>query len=354
MQLEQIEELLDKLGSQNIRSSQSGWVQASCPFAPYSDKHKNRQDAHPSFGVISKDESEGRSAYRCFTCNAKGSLSDLILRLQHLASQEGEDTAALSDLLVWVQANDRYVPPEPPTLMDRLEAASYKPRRAIEIGGIKMSEGMASKVVRQTVKPPEPLSEDALTQLQPLPAEAREYLNQTRGISPKLIEECGFRWHSRSRRIAIPIRDCKGRLVGISGRAIDPKAKPKFLHSEGFTRDLYLYGEHRLTEGSSGLGVVVEGFFDAIFLWQQGYDAVAIFGTYISRFQTEKLARFFGSIVILPDGDTAGLEGASRMAEEIARKLPVRIAPIPQGKDPDELSPLDLSELLGAPERRTA
>jgi hypothetical protein len=347
MQAELIEQLLEKLGSSNIKETMGGWVQASCPFAPHSDKHKNRQDAHPSFGVSIKAESEGRSGYRCFTCNAKGTLSDLIMRLQYLAAQEGHDTNGLSELLVWVQANDKYTPPEPPTLKERLEAAAYKPRRAVEIGGIKLSESMATKVVRQPEKEESYVPEETLTALPALNAEAYEYLNRERGISPVLINACEFRWHPRARRIAIPIRDCKGRLVGLSGRAIDPKAKPKFLHSEGFLRDRYLYGEHRLTEGGRGTGIIVEGFFDAIHLWQLGYDAVAILGTYLSRFQLEKLVRFFGDIVILPDGDKAGLDGADHMRNEIAQRMPVRIAPIPAGRDPDELSALDLAEALG-------
>lgn len=347
MQAEHIHQLLDKLGSENIKESASGWVQASCPFAPYSDKHKNRQDAHPSFGVSIKEEGEGRSGYRCFTCNAKGTLSDLLMRLQHLAQQDGHETEGLSELLVWIQSNERYEPPAPKTLMERLEGAAYKPRKAVEIGGIKLSEDMATRVVRQAERQEEFVPEERLQELPALTEEAYEYLNRERGVSPALIEECGFRWHPRTRRIAIPIRDCKGRLVGISGRAIDQKARPKFLHSEGFLRDRYLYGEHRLTEGGRGTGIIVEGFFDAIFLWQQGYDAVAIMGTYLSRMQTEKLVRFFGDVVILPDGDKAGLDGADRMKQDLAKRLPVRIAPIPEGRDPDELSPLDLAEALG-------
>lgn len=353
MQTEQIEQLLEKLGSDRVKATANGWVQASCPFAPYSEKHKNRVDAHPSFGVSIKEE--GRSGYRCFTCNAKGTLSDLIFRLQHLAALAGDDTAGLQDLHGWVAANEREVEKKPLSLKDRLDAAAYRQRKAVEIGGIRLSENLASRVVHQAEKPEEFLPEDLLQQMDPLSEEAYEYLLRQRGVSREYIEACEFRWHARARRIAIPIRDCQGRLVGVSGRSIDQKAKPKFLHSEGFMRDRYLYGEHRLREGGNGTGVVVEGFFDAIHLWQHGYQGVAILGTYLSRMQQEKLVRFFGEVVLLLDGDAAGNAGAKdiheRMTRELRGRLPVRLVQLPNGSDPDELSPLDLAELLGQPSR---
>ena len=347
MQAEQIVQLLTKLGCHSIKQAGNGWVNSSCPLAPHSEKHNNRQDKHPSFGVSIKAEEEGHSGYRCFTCNAKGTVSDLVIRLQALASLEGHDTSGLTEVLVWVQANDRFIRPPDPTLKDRLESAAYRPRRAVEIGGIRLSESMARQTVHQPDKPEEFLPEDTLAGLSDLSPEAYEYLNKMRGIPPDLITQCGFRWHPRARRIAIPIRDCKGRLVGVSGRAIDPLARPKFLHSKGYSRDRYLYGEQWLEEGGSGTGVLVEGFFDAIALWGHGYAAVAVLGTYLSRLQIEKLTRFFRAIVILPDGDTPGIEGAKRMATDLSGRIPVRIAPCREGMDPDELSPLDLAEALG-------
>ena len=351
-----IEQLLAKLGSERIKRSGNGWVQASCPFAPYSDKHSNRKDAHPSFGVSIKPDTH--SGYRCFTCNAKGTLSSLLMRLQHLAQQAGADTAGLSELLVWVQEHDQHIEKEPLTLRERLQAAEYRPRRAVEIAGIRLSEDLAKHVSRAPVTtaeeaPPEPLTEEALQQFMTLGQEARDYLLRERGIAPRMIEECGFLWHPKARRIAIPIRDCMGRLVGISGRAIDPRTKPKFMHSKGFQRDHYLYGEHRLQEGGKGTGIIVEGFFDAIHLWECGYQAVAIMGTYLSRLQIEKLRRFFSDIVVLPDGDAAGYAGAERIRDDLKGRMPVRIAPIPPGRDPDEISALDLAEALGDVSRVT-
>lgn len=337
--------LLERLNCSRIKVTGTKWINASCPFAPYTDLHKNRQDAHPSFGVAID---EGKSSYRCFTCNSKGTMTNLLFRLKHYAEQEQQETTGLSELFTWVQDRDREVPRTVDTLKARLKNLDYKQRVPSEVGGILVSEKTARNVAADTV-PEVFLSEAELERFSPLTQEAREYLRHKRGLSDATIEEWGFRWHGESRRIAIPIRDCKGRLVGISGRSLAGESKRKFLHSTGFKRDRYLFGENRLREGQGGRGIVVEGFFDAIYLWQQGYPAVALLGTSPSLLQAEKLVRFFSEIVVFPDGDGAGYEGAKKVVAALERRLKTSVAPVPPGRDPDELSPLELLDILGEP-----
>lgn len=345
MNAENVRSLLEQLGCDRIKPTNNGWINACCPFAPYSDKHKNKQDSHPSFGVL---VAEGRSGYRCFTCNAKGSLSDLVVRLHHLVTRDGSNAVGFYDLLGWIQERDQPVQETPVTLMSRLAAAEYKPRTAVEIAGIKMSERAASKVRRPTdPDAAEPIPEEAIKGLDTLPDEALSYLIQDRKLSILSVDDWELRWHAATRRIAIPIRDCQGRLVGVSGRSIDSHVRPKFLHSTGYNRDLYLYGEHKLQQGGTGTGVVVEGFFDAMHLWQHGYKAVAILGSYPSRVQIEKLVRFFGDVVVLPDGDAAGYDAAERVRDALSKRIPVRIAPMAQGVDPDNLNAEELAAALG-------
>lgn len=337
--------LLERLNCSRVKLTGTKWVNASCPFAPYTDLHKNRQDAHPSFGVAIDD---GKSSFRCFTCNSKGTLTHLLFRLKHLAEQAEQDTTGLTELFTWVQDRDREVPRTVETLKGRLKNLEYKRHAPVEIGGILVSEATAKNAAVAEV-PEVILDEAELNKFDPLTQEARDYLRNERGLSDDTIAEWGFRWHPQSRRIAIPIRDCKGRLVGISGRALMGESKRKFLHSTGFKRDRYLFGENRLREGAGGRGIVVEGFFDAIYLWQQGYPAVALLGTTPSILQAEKLVRFFSEVIVFPDGDGAGYEGAKKVVRALERRVKTSVAPIPPGRDPDELSPLELLDLLGDP-----
>lgn len=348
MRADDIAELLEKIGCTRVRMNMGGWVNASCPFAPFTHLHKNREDSRPSFGVRASDEE--RSHYVCFTCQAKGSMTDLLTRLRALMQRQNRDLTAFDELFQWVQAKDREILTSTDVLRASLDRADYRPSGPVEIGGIRMSAKTARAALGWSFDQPETvLQESELDQFMPLNGEAHDYL-KSRGLDERSIDLWGFRWHPAARRIAIPVRDCKQRLVGVSGRSLEGESKRKFLHSTGFQRDRYLYGEQFLTENGSGTGVVVEGFFDAIHLWQYGYKGVAIFGTHLSRIQLEKLVRFFKNVVILPDGDTPGLEAAQLMHDLIQMRMPVRIAKMPPGRDPDELSPLDLETVLGPPD----
>jgi DNA primase len=341
---EDITMLLDRIGCHRVRLNQSGWVNASCPFAPFTTLHKTRQDNSSSFGV---HVDEGPSHYRCFTCNAKGSVTDMLTRLRVLMERAGHETSVFSELHQWVTKKDREALTSVDALRHALERADYRPTGPVEVGGVRLSAKTARAALGWTFDQPDTvLPESDLDVFEPLNGESYDYLKD-RGLDEVSIERWEFRWHPQARRIAIPIRDCRQRLVGISGRSLEGESKRKFMHSLGFQRDRYLYGECRLKEGGGGTGVIVEGFFDAIHLWQHGYQGVAIMGTHLSRVQLEKLVRFFADIVILPDGDSAGLEAADRMQDILVTRIPTRVAKVPRNSDPDELGPLELAELLG-------
>ena len=345
MVVESILSLLGALGSTNVKVANNGWVHASCPMARFSDKHRNKEDAHPSFGIAINPKK--RSGYRCFTCGAKGNVTELMQRLNALARENDEPNICSTELFTWLRGVDIDLEETGDELLAMLDAAAYRPKRAVEFAGVRVSEDAAKRMMGYAEQAEVVLTDKDLDAFSLLTEEATEYLIHDRGLTEDSIVQWDFRWNPKTRRIVIPIRDTKGQLVGYSNRAIDQGVKPKFLHSKGYLRDRYLYGEQFLREGGTKKGVVVEGFFDAIHLWQHGYQGVAMLGTYPSKMQVEKMVRFFGEIVILPDGDAAGYEAADRVQEALKGRIPTRIASVPHGRDPDELSPLDLAEIVG-------
>jgi DNA primase len=184
-----------------------------------------------------------------------------------------------------------------------------------------------------------------------LSVEAQKYLKgPERRLLASTIDAWELGWNWKNRRVMIPIRNADWKLVALSGRAIDPGVRPTYMHSKGFHRDYYLYGEHRIvTKG--GRGILVEGFFDVMGLWQKGYPgAVAMMGTWLSDLQVEKIVALFKELVIIPDGDAPGLEAADRILKQLKHKVSVRIVGgIPKDMDPDCLSPEFLSNELGPP-----
>lgn len=332
----QITYFLTQLGYSKIKSNPK-WVYTSCPFASW--KHPKGTDSHPSFGISIVPG--GKSGYSCFACQSHGDIIGLLFKLQRFTGKD------YSQLATFVQNANA---PSTESLLDQLNKTSYAPTNSErrEVGGIRVSDALFKRAPLAPLGPVILPESDLDAFLKPS-GRALEYLTGSkRRLTTETIEDWDLRWHPKARRIGIPIRDVQGRLVGISGRAIFDDIKPKFLHSAGFQRNLYLFGEHKVEKGKRGY--IVEGHFDAIYLSQAGYpNAVAIMGGSISPLQVEKAVQLFSDVVIVPDGDAPGKAIADQVYSSLKSRLPVRIAEVPDGSDPDELSRDTLESELGPP-----
>jgi DNA primase len=115
----------------------------------------------------------------------------------------------------------------------------------------------------------------------------------------------------------IPIQDDRGRVVAFGGRTLSPEGQPKYLNSPEtplFHKGIMLFNAHRAREPAfkSGEAVVVEGYLDAIALWQAGIQhVVASLGTAFTEDQILRLWKFAPEPVICFDGDAAGTIGGA-------------------------------------------
>lgn len=343
MKVEDVLTLLHQIGCSKIRVGNNGWVHSSCPFAPV--RHTGGKDNHPSFGVAVS--ANGRSHYKCHTCSKGGALSDLVWALESSFKKE------FPEIRTFISAHESGQLSNDDMLKE-CEKLTYDKSKTSEVGGMVVSGTMTSWDGGELKLPV--LPESDLDVFREVPDELMEYFTGTgkdargrkkRGLSKEAVVEWELGWHAKSRRWSVPIRDMKKRLVGISGRAYDPDTKPKFLHSTGFKRDYYLYGEHKIDKVKRLF--IVEGFIDVVWLWMHGYPAVAVMGSYLSRFQIEKLQRFCQEAVIVPDGDEPGYEAADRELKQLLPKMMCAVADVPEGSDPDDLSKETLLEILGPP-----
>jgi DNA primase len=143
-------------------------------------------------------------------------------------------------------------------------------------------------------------------------------------------------------RLMFPIRDAKGATIGFGGRTLGD-GEPKYLNSPEspvFSKGRVLYG---LFEGSAAVrkarrGHLMEGYMDVIASHQHGLKtACAPLGTALTPEHVVLLKRYVDSAVIVFDADAAGQSAAVRGAEvALAAGLGVRVASVPEGKDPDE------------------
>ena len=162
-------------------------------------------------------------------------------------------------------------------------------------------------------------------------------------------------------RLMFPIRDAEGRAVGFGGRSLDG-SQPKYLNTPQttiFEKSSLLWGLDAARDSIKlrGEGVVVEGYMDALMAHQHGYtNVVASMGTALTSRQVTALRGLADSFVLALDPDAAGQEATMRSLKTSWRDVrDVRIALLPEGKDPDELireAPQRWPEILEAAEPR--
>jgi DNA primase len=145
-------------------------------------------------------------------------------------------------------------------------------------------------------------------------------------------------------RIVFPVRDARGRVQGFGARALSADQQPKYVNSpegELYRKRHTLYGIDRARAAvtKSGRAVVVEGYTDVIACHQAGIaDAVAVMGTAITPEQVRILSAYTEEVVLALDADRSGREAMLR-AQAVARgkRVRLRVARLPEGKDPADL-----------------
>ena len=171
-----------------------------------------------------------------------------------------------------------------------------------------------------------------------------------RGVSSKILLEAGLELEGRNNstydkfrnRVMIPIKDARGKIVGFGGRVLDDSL-PKYLNTgetEWFNKRRILFGLDVALDAirKADQIIIVEGYMDAISLHAAGIgNAVASMGTAFAAEQAKLIARMASDVVFCYDSDAAGRRASVR-AVSVARQagLKVRIAGVPDGKDPDE------------------
>lgn len=144
-------------------------------------------------------------------------------------------------------------------------------------------------------------------------------------------------------RVVFPICDERGNSVGFGGRALSEEHFPKYLNSPTTTlydksKTLYNLYNARPTIQKNGKVILVEGYFDALTLYQAGgQNVVASLGTSFSESHASLLNRFAEETIIVYDSDSAGFQATLRGLHLLLKAgLKVRIATLPSATDPDE------------------
>jgi DNA primase len=261
-----------------------------CPLPTHQGKGEGKRSPSFSANIV-------KGIWQCFGCGAKGNLIEFAGRMEGMNPDDPQDFRKIAILL-----HDRYF-------------------------GEKRSEG---------AKPvPEPKTEAGEQEL-PVIVNARldfelkslvydhPYL-KSRGFSDAVIEAFGLGYCNRGLmkgRIAIPLHDESGMLIGYAGRIVDDNAinenTPRYLYPGSrernglryeFHKSEFLYNGHRV---KGAIDVVVVESFTAVWWLAQAdiANVVAVMGASVSEKQAKLIAELVpedGRIWLFPDGDKAGL-----------------------------------------------
>ena len=151
-----------------------------------------------------------------------------------------------------------------------------------------------------------------------------------------------------SGRAIFPWFSVSGKVVAFGGRVLDTRTKgvsQKYVNSpdsEIYHKERELYGLYQAKKAIAKEDCVymVEGYTDVISMHQCGIEnVVANSGTALSIHQIRLLHRFTSNIVLLYDGDDAGVHAALRGTDMLLEEeMNVKVLFLPNGNDPDSFA----------------
>jgi DNA primase len=181
--------------------------------------------------------------------------------------------------------------------------------------------------------------------------ESRNQGNDTDDNSPKFPDSLDKKNALVDRfagRAIFPWLNVSGKVVAFGGRKLDAATKgvqQKYVNSpdsEIYHKERELYGIYQAKKAivKEDCVYMVEGYTDVIAMHQCGLEnVVANSGTALSNYQIRLLHRFTPNIVLLYDGDEAGIHAAMRGTDMLLQEgMNVKVLLLPDGDDPDSFA----------------
>jgi len=169
----------------------------------------------------------------------------------------------------------------------------------------------------------------------------------TKGYNIELLRKIGLTTQSDNdffrSRVVFPIHNLTGKIAAFAGRILSTETQgPKYLNSpesDIYQKSKILYGLFfaKTAIRKEDECMLVEGYTDVISLHQGGVEnVVASSGTSLTPEQIRLIKRYTNNILILYDGDAAGIKATLRGIELIIEQdCNVKIVLLPDKHDPD-------------------
>lgn len=293
-----VEDLLELMDCHNVSQATADEVKFSCPFPG----HTSGDTTPSAFMNTGERDRNKTSVWKCHGCGRSGNAVSFVAELENISKQRA-----------MLYLRDRYAPDW----------------RA-PIGGIKQEFEERLKARRRAEKNVEteiptyawewyderygldwPLGASASD----FPGTPMAYMYE-RGFTSKTLNEWRIGYDEISDRIAIPVANEAGELVGIKARSTEEGRKPKYLvlgdkpgvgSRHGFPpyeKSLVVFGIDRIDDNHPV--VFCEGELDVIALWQIGIPAICTGGAHLSFAQSILIRDHVSEGVVWLDNDPAG------------------------------------------------
>ena len=316
-----------------------------CPF---------HNDSHPSFSV-----SPTRGICHCFTCGKGGNAINFLMELEQMT---------YPDALRWlakkyhIEIKERELSSEEKQRESERESMFIVNEWAAKYFQNILQNDVDGRAIGMQYFRSRGFRDDIIKKFQlGFSLNQRTALADTAvkaGYNPKYLvatgvliasdKEPGAYFDRFSGRAIFPWFSVSGKVVAFGGRVLDSRTKgvsQKYVNSpdsEIYHKERELYGLYQAKKAIAKEDCVfmVEGYTDVISMHQCGIEnVVANSGTALSVHQIRLLHRFTNNIILLYDGDAAGVHAALRGTNMLLEEeMNVKVLFLPDGNDPDSFA----------------
>lgn len=144
------------------------------------------------------------------------------------------------------------------------------------------------------------------------------------------------------KRLMFPIMDVSSRVIAFGGRKLETNEKmAKYINSNEnliYSKKRHLFALNLAKQSDSKKIILVEGYMDAISLYQRGFNnVVASLGTALTEEQGRLLRKYSEQVILSYDSDGAGQEAIMRGLSILENQgCDARVLQMEGAKDPDE------------------
>ncbi len=314
-----------------------------CPF------HNERT---PSFSV-----SPSRQLCKCFSCGKGGNAVHFLMELEHMTYPEAikwlgkKYSIEIQEKQLTDEERQEQSERESMFVLNDWASQYFQDILHNDVDGVAIgmayfrSRGFRDDIIRKFSLGYSPASKDALATAALAHGFNRAFLLKT-GLcfeteDGRLLD----RYHGR---VIFPVHTVSGCVVAFGGRILSTekvKGVGKYVNSpesEIYNKSRELYGLYQAKTAivKNNCCFMVEGYTDVISMHQSGIEnVVASSGTSLTEGQIRLLHRFTENIVVLYDGDAAGIKASLRGIDMfLAEGLNIKVLLLPDGDDPDSFS----------------